>query len=613
MKYNTIIIGGGLAGLTAGATLTKFGKKVLLLEQHYKPGGCATTFKRGDFIIEVGLHEMCGLEKEGSILRLFDMLDVNKKVELLQVPELYAVHSDQETFVFPHTYAAASKALIDKYPEDKKGIKRLMKLLASIRREGVKLPRTPLKRKLMYPLMPLLYPNLVEASRHTVGSWLDTYITNENAKLDLVAHIAYWGDDPYTLSMFYYGLPFSSFIGSGGFFIKGGSQVLSDHLASYIQKHGGTVLLGKKAEKIMTKNGKVTGVRFRESFHSNTEPETISCDNIVVNCAIPIVPDMLDDPYASLLKKKIDSQQISCALFCLYLGFKSDIAAYGVAHYSNYIKGDDVKSLKDVHANYTGDWSKRSFILVDYSKIDSHLAPPGKSVGAICCVDYLKDWDGLSKEAYKEKKEEVAQILLGRLEKQFPGIRESIEYYEVATPKTIKRFTSNTDGAVYGFAQSKEQSATKRFRNNFLIPNLYFASAWTFPGGGFEGAIMGGFLAALQMNRDKIWSACDHTTYVDQRIVTFLGHKKIDDKTLELSFEKPAKFQHQKGQYAILNLIKPKVTELDVPYRWLPVSSSPKEDSIRFHIKLDNSSFSKSCERIETGDEATIFGPMVYS
>jgi len=66
--------------------------------------------------------------------------------------------------VFPHTYTAASKALIDKYPEDEKGIKRLMKLLAAIRREGVKLPRTPLKRKLLYPLMPLLYPNLVEAS-----------------------------------------------------------------------------------------------------------------------------------------------------------------------------------------------------------------------------------------------------------------------------------------------------------------------------------------------------------------------------------------------------------------------------------------------------------------
>ncbi len=609
MKYNTIIIGGGLAGLTAGATLAKFGKKVLLLEQHHKPGGCATTFKRGDFIIEVGLHEMCGLEKDGAILRLFDMLDVNKGVELLQVPELYAVLSDQETFVFPHTYDAATKALIDKYPEDEKGIKRFMKFIDGIRKEGVKLPRTPLKRKLLYPLMPLLYPNLVEASRHTVGSWLDKYISNEKAKLDMVTHLVYWGDDPYTLSMFYFGLPFSSFIGSGGYFIKGGSQELSNHLAAYIQKHGGTVLLGKKAEKIITKNGQVTGVSFRDRFNDNLEPETISCDNVVANCAIPVVPDMLDEPHATKLKQQIADKTNACSLLNIYLGFNTDVATFGVKHYSNSIKGDDMKSLKDVHPNNTGDWSKRSFVFVDYNKVDSQLAPPGKSVGVICCADYLKDWDGMSTEDYKAKKEEVAQILLGRLEKQFPGIRESIEYYEVATSKTIKRFTANTAGSVYGFAQTKEQSATNRLRNNFLLPNLYFASAWTFPGGGFEGSIMGGFLAALQMNRDKIWSACDDAEYVDQRIVRLLECKKVDNKTLELSFEKPTKFQHQKGQYAILNLMEPKVTELDLPYRWLPVVSSPEEDSIRFYIELDGSSFSKSCELIDAGDEAIVFGP----
>jgi phytoene dehydrogenase-like protein len=610
MKYNTIVIGGGLAGLTAGATLAKFGKKVILLEQHHKPGGCATTFKRGDFIIEVGLHEMCGLEKDGALLQLFDMLDIDQGVELLQVPELYAVLSDQEKFVFPHTYNAASKALIDKYPEEEKGIKRVMKLLAGIRREGVKLPRTPLKRKLMYPFMPLLYPNLVEASRHTVGSWFDKNITNENAKLDLLAHIVYWGDDPYTLSMFYYGLPFSSFIGSGGYFIKGGSQQLSNHLAAYIEKHGGRVLLGKKAEKVITKKGRATGVTFRDSFNESSDPVTIACDNVVANCAIPVVPELLDEPHATSLRQQISDKTNACSLLNIYLGFKSNLEAYGVKHYSNSFRGDDVKTLKDLHPNNTGDWSKRSFVFVDYNKIDAQLAPSGKSVGVICCADYLKDWDGLSKEDYKVKKEEVAQILLGRLEKQFPGIRESIEYYEVATPKTIKRFTSNTAGSVYGFAQSKEQSGLKRFRNNFLIPNLYFASAWAFPGGGFEGSIMAGFLAALQMNRDKIWSECDDAKYVDQRIVPFLEHKKINDKTLELSFEKPALFQHQKGHHAILNIMKPKVTELDLPYRWLPVDSAKEEDSIRFHIELDGSSFSKSCELLKIGDEAIIFGPM---
>lgn len=157
MKYNTIVIGGGLAGLTAGATLSKFGKKVLLLEQHHKPGGCATTFKRGDFIIEVGLHEMSGLVENGNLRNIFKMLEVDQHVQFERVPEFYAVLSDHEDFVFPHGYDAASKALIDKYPEDEKGIKKFMKLIAGIRKEGHSLPRTPLKRKLIYPLIPLLY------------------------------------------------------------------------------------------------------------------------------------------------------------------------------------------------------------------------------------------------------------------------------------------------------------------------------------------------------------------------------------------------------------------------------------------------------------------------
>ena len=76
MKYDIIIIGAGLGGLTAGAKLAREGKKVLLIEQHNKPGGCATTFKRGDFTLEVGLHEMDGPSPGDMKSRIFNELDV---------------------------------------------------------------------------------------------------------------------------------------------------------------------------------------------------------------------------------------------------------------------------------------------------------------------------------------------------------------------------------------------------------------------------------------------------------------------------------------------------------------------------------------------------------
>ena len=129
MKYNAIVIGGGLGGLMAGAVLSKFGKKVLLLEQHYIPGGCATTFKRRDFVMEVGLHEMDGLYEGDGKVGMFKMLGVDKNVNFLRIPEFHNVLSKNGDFVMPHGYEETRDALIKRYPEDEKGITRFIELL----------------------------------------------------------------------------------------------------------------------------------------------------------------------------------------------------------------------------------------------------------------------------------------------------------------------------------------------------------------------------------------------------------------------------------------------------------------------------------------------------
>ncbi len=110
MSYDVIIIGGGLGGLTAGAVLAKKQKRVLLLEQHYILGGAATIFKRKDIHIEVGLHQMDYGKYGYDIKRdLFDFLELDKKIELISLPEIWGVVDKNKKYVVPQGIEEAKR------------------------------------------------------------------------------------------------------------------------------------------------------------------------------------------------------------------------------------------------------------------------------------------------------------------------------------------------------------------------------------------------------------------------------------------------------------------------------------------------------------------------
>ncbi len=188
------------------------------------------------------------------------------------------------------------------------------------------------------------------------------------------------------------------------------------------------------------------------------------------------------------------------SLLTVYFGFKKPLKKVGNKYYSTFIYDSSVKTQADIFENNKSDFTKRSFTFVDYSQVDSGLAPEGKSVGAVCCVDYTSNWENLEKKEYTERKNEVARIFINRLEKLIPGFTEAIEYYEVATSKTVEQFTLNPEGAVYGFAQTPVRVTSDKIKT---IENLYFASAWAKLGGGFSGAIYNGYLCAFEILRKR--------------------------------------------------------------------------------------------------------------
>ncbi len=498
-NFDAIIIGGGLGGLISGAKLSKEGKKVLLIEQHHIPGGCATTFKRKDYVMEVGLHEIDGLDKNDPKTEIFSDLKVFDNVEFVKVPEFYCFKNERVDIVIPGNTKEAIDVLIKEFPEEEKSIKKIFKRIHAIRKEFNNLPLERWKVALLFPIFPLLYPNIVFNTFNTIGKFLDSIIQNEDLKLVLLANLFYYHDNPHSMSLIYYGVAQASFYGGGGHYIKGGSQKLSDYLAKMITDNGGEVLPGNKVTKIITEGNKAIGVEYQKTFGKTLKIKEVFADTVIANAAIPNVINLLPKENQKSLKQKTEKLEKSCSLISIYIGFKKEIKELNNKHYSTFVYDENVKNPSDMMKNYKGSFEKRGFVFVDYSQIDSGLAPKGKSFGVVCAVDYLTDWENLDEEEYKKKKEEVAQIFFKRLEKLIPGIIQEIDCYEVGTSKTVARYTLNPEGSVYGFAQTPRQSGMFRIPNKSPIKNLYFASAWTNPGGGFTGAILSGWFCANEI------------------------------------------------------------------------------------------------------------------
>jgi all-trans-retinol 13,14-reductase len=480
MNYDIIIIGAGLGGLTAGAKLAKQGKKVLLIEQHDRPGGCATTFTRKDFTFEVGLHEMDGPGPRDLKVKIFRDLGLNEKVALLDVPEFYRFVNERYDVVVPHDPEEAQTRLTGLFPDDEEGIKTYFYYLLNSRK--------------------ILAEEIIDPGK-SLGEFLDEHIRNDDLKLILLGNLGYFHDDPYSISLIYYMVAQGSYYGGKASFVKGGSQKLSNALADAIEENGGTVNLNHLATEIFFEGDRPAGVRYENAKGKTKEEFAAYAGEIIVNASVPaLAAKLLPKNHGRVLSEKMKGLKPGASLLTVYFGFRKPLKDIGNTWYSTFIFDPTIKSQKDILPNNHSGFETRGFTLVDYSQVDSDLAPEGKGVGTVCCIDYASDWEGLDRETYLKKKDHVAETIIARCDKLIPGFRDALEYAEVGTPLTVKRYTLNPEGAVYGFAQNPGKPMDYL---SALPENIYIASAWGKFGGGFSGSIYSGYMTAMDIIRKR--------------------------------------------------------------------------------------------------------------
>jgi prolycopene isomerase len=115
-RYDVVVVGGGMAGLTAGALLACNGMQVLVVDANYKPGGVCRTLEASGYAIDLGVHLISGCNRDGpfgpgTVFSILERLGVSDQCELIQVDPFYTARLPGQSLVVP----AGREAYVEAY------------------------------------------------------------------------------------------------------------------------------------------------------------------------------------------------------------------------------------------------------------------------------------------------------------------------------------------------------------------------------------------------------------------------------------------------------------------------------------------------------------------
>lgn len=492
--FDAIVIGSGLGGLSCAAAFARQGFKPLVFEQHSKAGGYATSFMRpGGFVFDVSLHSTTVGERNG-VRNVIPQFPEISSVEFLPHPSLFrAIYPDYDIRV-PQKNVESYVALLTKlFPEEREGIAGLFADMSGLAQDVGRI--SAVHGKVDMSRFPVEYPTLFRFSNKTWGDMVGARIHNPRLKAIVSGQWGYYGLPPSRLSCYYYALPFLGYLSQGGYYPKGRSQDISNAFVSFIEGHGGKVLLNTRVSKILLSDGAAIGVATADGQEFKSR--------VVVSNTDPFATfqGMIGDQSAlGEYEARWGGYSVSLSCFQVFLGLKEDLA--------KKLKIEDseifVSSGYDPEAEYAafvkGDVEHGGVGVTLYDNVFSGYSPAGKNTVNLLLLQgydhwesYEKDYRAGRKEEYRKEKERMADILIERAEQTIlPGLSRVIEVKEIGTPLTNARYTGVHRGAIYGWDQTVNNSGSMRVGHATPIKNLYLAGAWSRPGHGYGAVIPSG-------------------------------------------------------------------------------------------------------------------------
>lgn len=443
--YDVIVIGSGLAGLTAANTLAKAGYAVLLLEQHYQLGGMATWFKRrGGHIFDISLHGFpAGMIKSCRRYWTSEIAD--------SIVQLKHIRFDNPMFSLETTF-------------DREDFTRLL-----TGRFAVPAPTVQAFFDAARSM------NFYDDQTTTVGEFFARFFpAREDVVRLLMEPITYANGSTLEDPAISYGIVFSNFMSKGVYTFQGGTDRLVGLMKQELLRNGVDLRIRASVERIHVDRGRVQGVTVNGRFIKARA--VVSNANLKLTILQLVGPEHFDAGFVEQTRA-VRLNNSSCQVYiALRPGETIDEAACGDLLFSSSAPVFRTELLLS-----------RQITSRTYSFYYPRTRPGSNRTLIVSSTNArYQDWAGLNEEEYQASKRDLIDTTLDSLAKYVPEIRVKLAHVEASTPRTFQFYTRHLEGASFG---TKFEGLAVSRAVPEQVAGLYHA--------GSVGIIMSGWLGAV--------------------------------------------------------------------------------------------------------------------